>query len=361
MPFACERCGALYPTHGTPFRCPACGGLYDQIAAPSFNPHQVDVRQPGLWRYRAALDLPDGAPRVWLGEGQTPLVWLNENGLEVGLKLENLNPTGSYKDRGSAVLLSQLLGRGVSEAVEDSSGNAGASFAAYAACAGVKARVYVPASASGPKLRQIQAYGAEVRAIAGPRSAAAAAVLQEAEAGVPYASHAYLPFGLAGIATIAYELWEAGFRSGSIVAPVGHGGLLLGVLRGFVALQQAGLVDRLPHFVAVQAAACAPLVEAAQTGAPIVEAAEGQTVAEGVRVRLPMRGAAILRQAPAGQHDYLAVAEEEILPACQALARRGFYVEPTSALVWAAWEQLRGKIPLPVVLILTGSGLKYAG
>jgi threonine synthase len=74
-----------------------------------------------------------------------------------------------------------------------------------------------------------------------------------------------------------------------------------------------------------------------------------------------MRGAAILRQAPAPQHDYVAIPEEDILPACQALAQRGFYVEPTSALVWAAWERLRGKIPQPVVLILTGSGLKYAG
>jgi threonine synthase len=241
MLFACERCGQSYPGRGTPFCCPACGGVYDQVAPPSFDLHKVDARQPGLWRYFAALGLPDGAPHLWLGEGQTPLVWLAEDGIRLGLKLENLNPTGSYKDRGSAVLLSQLLVRGVREAVEDSSGNAGASFAAYAAFAGVKARVYVPESASGPKLRQIEAYGAEVRAIPGPRSAAAAAVLQEAKAGVPYASHAYLPFGLAGIATIAYELWEAGFRSGSIIAPVGHGGLLLGVVRGFLALQQAGL------------------------------------------------------------------------------------------------------------------------
>lgn len=357
---ACTNCGALYPAQGTPFRCAACGGIYDDEQL-TFDAGQIEPGQPGLWRYRHSLGLPEGAKRVWLGEGQTPLLWLEDAGCAVGLKLESLNPTGSYKDRGSAVLLSQLLGRGVRQAVEDSSGNAGASFAAYAACAGVRGRVYVPASASGPKLRQIEAYGAEVCAIAGPRSAAAAAVLHEAESGVPYASHAYLPFGLAGIATIAYELWEAGVQPGSVVAPVGHGGLLLGLLRGYAALQRAGLVRAGPHFVAVQAAACAPLVQAALTGGTLVEAGEGLTVAEGVRVRMPMRGAAILRAAPSGQHTYLAVAEDAILPAYRRLAERGIYVEPTSALVWAAFEQLRGKIPEPVILILTGSGLKYAG
>ncbi len=147
----CTSCFHSYPANGVPYRCPDCGGIYDFATPPDFDPKRVDRSLPGMWRYRSAFDLPAAAPVVSLGEGLTPLVWDEFEGQRIGFKLEYLNPTGSYKDRGSAVLVSQLLARGVHEAVEDSSGNAGASFAAYAARAGLQARVYVPDSASGPK------------------------------------------------------------------------------------------------------------------------------------------------------------------------------------------------------------------
>ncbi len=355
----CTACQQPYPTSGTPFRCPACGGVYDFDAPPDFDPAAVDRHQPGLWCYRSAFDLPANAPLVSLGEGLTPLLWDEVDGRRVGFKLEYLNPTGSYKDRGSAVLASQLLARGVSEAVEDSSGNAGASFAAYAARGGIRARVYVPESASGPKRIQIERYGAELRPIAGPRSAAAQAVLEEAQRGVAYASHAYLPFGLAGIATIAYEIWEQAGTVGTIIAPVGHGGLLLGLVRGFAALKKRRLIERSPYFVGVQAAACSPLVVAFERGlAAIDDVGEGSTVAEGVRVRRPVRAGALLREIYPDDGTFLAIPEEKIQTAAGELARRGMYVEPTSALVWAALSQLSGKIPEPVILILSGSGFK---
>lgn len=355
----CSSCSQPYPAVGVPFRCPACGGIYDFDGPPDFDPESIDPGLPGLWRYRSAFELPAAAPVVSLGEGLTPLLWEEWNGGPVGFKLDYLNPTGSYKDRGSAVLASQLLARGVSEAVEDSSGNAGASFAAYAARAGMRARVYVPESASGPKRIQIERFGADLRPIAGPRSAAALAVLEEAQRGVPYASHAYLPFGLAGIATIAYELWQQAGEIGTVIAPVGHGGLLLGLVRGFTALKKRGCIERLPFFAGVQAAACAPLVAAFERGLEAMESAgEGPTAAEGVRVRRPVRAEALLREIRPGSGTFLAVPEEQILPAAGELARKGIYIEPTSALVWAAFRQLSGKIPAPAILILSGSGLK---
>lgn len=355
----CTSCFRPYPASGVPYRCPDCGGVFDFDGPPDFDPDKIEPGLPGLWRFRSAFDLPTGAPLVSLGEGLTPLLWDEFEGQSVGFKLEYLNPTGSYKDRGSAVLISQLLARGVNQAVEDSSGNAGASFAAYAARAGMKARVYVPESASGPKRTQIERYGAELRPIPGPRSAAAQAVLEDVARGIPYASHAYLPFGLAGVATIAYELWQQAGAIGTIIAPVGHGGVLLGLLRGFTALKKRGLIERLPYFAGVQAAACAPLVNAFEHGMEAIEtAAEGPTVAEGVRVRRPVRAAALLREIPPGGGTFLAIAEDRILPATGELARKGIYVEPTSALVWAAFRQLSGKIPAPVILVLTGSGLK---
>ena len=358
----CTLCQTPYPPQGFPYRCPECGGTFDFGAPPQFDPTCIDPSLPGLWRYRHTFDLSADAPLVTLGEGITPLLWQSVQGHSVGLKLESLNPTGSYKDRGSAVLVSQLLARGAQRAVEDSSGNAGASFAAYAAQAGLPARVYVPESASGPKRDQIERYGAELIAVPGPRSAAAQAVLMEAEQGVPYASHAYLPYGLPGIATIAYELWESLGRQapGSVIAPVGHGGLLLGLVRGFAALLQSGSIARLPYFVGVQAAACAPLALAARQGASALEnAPEGATIAEGVRVRRPVRGEALLAEIPPTQGCFVAVDELRILPAFDQLARRGVFVEPTSALAWAALLDNLEKLPAPIIVILTGLGLKY--
>ncbi len=355
----CDQCGLLYPAQDVPFHC-ACGGVYDFDSAPDYQPTKIERNLPGLWRYRHTFDLNTSAPVVTLGEGNTPLIWAESGFGPIGLKLESLNPTGSYKDRGSAVLVSQLAGRGVKRAVEDSSGNAGASFAAYAARSGMHAAVYVPESASGPKRRQIEEYGADLIAIPGPRAAAAEAVLREAESGVPYASHAYLPFGLAGIATIAYELQEQAGTVGSVIMPVGHGGLFLGVLRGFKALLNAGLIDRLPYFVGAQAQPCAPVVNAANRLKGVsLQYKEGVTIAEGVRVQQPVRASAILRESPSGAGEFYAVAEEKILPACAALNHQGVYVEPTSALVWAVLDDLAEKLPRPIILILTGSGLKY--
>lgn len=357
----CTRCASPYPEDATPYLCPQCGGIYDFDGPPVFDRQRVDSGLPGMWRFLHAFDLPHRAPVVSLGEGSTPLIPISCESRVVYLKLESLNPTGSYKDRGSAVLLSQLAARGVTEAVEDSSGNAGASFAAYAARAAIHARVYVPDAASGPKRGQIEAYGAELMRIPGPRSAAAEAVLQEARRGVAYASHAYLPFGLPGIATIAYELWEElGQAPGTLIAPLGHGGLLLGIMRGFSALQKAGLILRQPYYLGVQAKACAPAWLGYTRGIEAMAlAAEGPTVAEGVRVRRPVRAETILRTLDKGMGSITAVEEGEILPAYRELAREGVHVEPTAALAWAALKEIAGNTPEPIVLILSGAGLKY--
>jgi threonine synthase len=208
------------------------GGLFDFIHFPVFNPQEVNPKQPGIWRYQHAFGLPIDAPIIYLGEGLTPLVWGKIDGHPVAFKLEMTNPSGSFKDRGSAVLVSVLVSRGVNQVVEDSSGNAGASLAAYAARSGLKCRIFIPESASGPKLSQIEAYGADLEAIPGSRSQAAEAVRQAAEMGNVYASHAFLPFGLPGYATAAYEIVEQlGANPGTVIAPAGHGNFLLGLSR----------------------------------------------------------------------------------------------------------------------------------
>jgi threonine synthase len=356
----CSSCNRPYPVQGTPYRCPKCTAHYDIPQLPTFDLSQVDEGLPGIWRYRCSFVLPKGAPVVSLGEGNTPLIWYRVFGHQVGFKLEFLNPSGSYKDRGSAVLLSFLRSRRVTQAVEDSSGNAGASFAAYAAACGVQGRVYVPDYASGPKLAQIAAYGAEVYQVTGTRTQTTEAALHAVQQAVAYASHAFMPFGLAGYATLAYELYQqTGGAPGTVITPVGQGGLLLGIGRGFAALQRAGLIDNLPRIIGVQALACAPLWALFTYGPDgLGWVSEGMTLAEGVRVRHPLRGDAVLQMVTHTGGLMLAVDEPDIPPAHQALSRMGLFVEPTSAIVWKALELAREQLVDPVVVVLTGSGLK---
>jgi len=363
----CNNCGRDADPDALDYRCGTCGSFFDLEPFPPFDPAQVRDDLPGLWRYRHALGLPEDAPPIHLGEGGTPLISRPTEFGEVAFKLESLNPTGSHKDRGSTVLVSLLHAQGVTEVVEDSSGNAGASLAAYAAAAGIRARIFVPDYASGPKRRQIEAYGAEVVRILGVRSDVAEAVRRAAEAGTVYASHAHLPQLQAGFATLAYELNEQLERApGTVVVPAGQGGLLLGIAHGFSNLLAAGMIDRLPGIIGVQAMACAPLWAALTMGAAGLQwVTEGSTAAEGVRIRNPVRGDPVLRAVQVSGGTVLAVEEDRILPGRDALARLGFYVEPTSAIVWDALRQLQahpdhGEVREPVVAVLTGSGLKYA-
>jgi len=360
IPVACVQCGAEYPSDAIPYRCLQCGGIYDWVGVFPYHSQRHEQAADTMWQYQKSFNLPAGMHPITLGEGKTPLLADTVGGQKIFYKLEYLNPTGSYKDRASSVLVSFLHTRGVTSAVEDSSGNAGASFAAYAARAGMHARVFIPESASGPKRRQIEIYGAELVTVSGSRSAAAGAVAREAGLGAIYASHAYLPFGMAGIATIAYEVFEQlGRAPGTVIAPVGHASLVLGILRGFKALQAAGLIDQIPAMVAVQAAACAPVwAEFHKKPLPVTEL---PTLAEGVKVLRPVRAAALLKELEQGRDQVLAFDDSQIMTARSELSWRGIDIEPTSALVWCALTKFDQKLPEPIVLVLTGSGLKYEG
>jgi threonine synthase len=311
------------------------------------------------------LPVHDDETIVSLGEGLTPLVETQLYGVPLLCKLEFLAPTGSFKDRGTAVLVSLLQGIGVTEVVEDSSGNAAASLAAYCARASIHARIFVPAYTSPAKLAQIAIYGAELVPVDGPRQNSALAA-QEAAKDAYYASHNYSPFFVQGTKTVAYEIWEHLGKSAprNVIFPVGNGSLLMGTYRGFSELRQAGLIDHLPRLFGVQAQACGPIYEAFQQGledAPPVSA--GHTVAEGIRISHPVRGRQILRAVRETDGAMVAVDEAEIADAHALLARQGLYVEPTSATVAAAVRKLGNLIGRDEVTVaaLTGSGLKSAG
>jgi len=306
------------------------------------------------------LGLPSGCELVTLGEGNTPLLPIQLKGQSAWLKMECQNPTGSYKDRGTTTLVSFLKSKGVDFAVEDSSGNAGASFAAYCAIAGIKARIFVPESASGPKRTQIEMYGAELISVPGARSESASAVLEEANRGAVYASHAWMPFGLTGIATIAYEIVEQlGQVPGSLITPVGHGGLFYGIMRGFESMAKAGFIPQEPYYIGVQAKACAPLARAYEKKQVVTDGfVPEETVAEGVKVVTPARGSSILEKLLMGKGVIVSIDEKTLLRSWRQSAKQGFYMEPTSALAWAALEQQIQNLKLPIVAVITGSGYK---
>lgn len=358
----CTHCGDNYPVKGLPYLCPKCGGLYDFSAIPVVDMDNYDTTAPGIWRYQHSFSLPPDTEIISLGEGNTPLVRAPTFGHDVLFKCEFQNPTGSFKDRGSALIATWLRTRRVKEAVEDSSGNAGASFAFYAARAGIKVRIFVPDTTSGTKRRQIEACGAELVSVSGTRSDVTIAVRNAVRGKIAYASHAALPFNLPGYATVAYEVFEQLGRRmpGAVIIPAGQGGLLLGMTRGFNALRVAMNLSKIPTMVGVQARACAPLWARHTGGRDQMDLGpENMTLAEGVRVRHPLREDAVLKAVGDAGGTFVAVDEAEIMPGLVELAHLGFYVEPTSAIVWSAMNRIINNLVDPVVVVLTGSGLKY--
>lgn len=359
MQISCTVCGAPYPHIGAPYKC-SCGGVFDFSRFPAFIDPDKRDRSPGLWLYQESLGLPEHAPVVSLGEGNTPLLSSRFNDRPVYLKMEGQNPTGSYKDRGSAVLTSFLRSRNVSSAVEDSSGNAGASLAAYCASAGLSVSVFIPETASGPKRWQIEMYGADVHRIPGVRANAANAVLEAVKGGKTYASHAFMPFGLTGIATIAYEIFnQLGRAPGTLIAPVGHGGLLYGMMLGFEALFAIGASKTLPYYIGVQAENCAPVLEAyRRRSMDLADLVVKPTLAEGTSVSRPVRGGQILARMLPGGGEMQGGNEDQLLDTYVSAARSGVFCEPTSCLSLIPLLNDKIEFAEPVVAVFTGAGYK---
>lgn len=307
---------------------------------------------------------------VSMGEGNTPFVSRQIDGNEVHFKLDFLQPSGSFKDRGASVLVSLLRHIGVKKVIEDSSGNAGAALSAYAAAAGIEATIYVPEYTPEGKVVQMRMYGSKVVKVPGQRQDANVAALKAAEECM-YASHLWHPIFILGLSTQAYEIWENMGRCipQSVILPVGSGGLLEGLYQGFSHLCRAGFSNpecsgpeysgRVPRFIGVQAARCAPIHTAFQRNMDDYTDMEVETtIAEGIAVQKPPRARAVLSVIRKSGGYTVSVEEEEIVDAGERLSRMGLFVEPTSASVMAAWQKLERRDREGAVLVLTGSGLK---
>lgn len=362
-PYVCSACGVGYGEDDLRWRC-SCGGALDfrmpAVSAAGFRP-----AASGVWRYADVLPSGAVAGRVSIGEQATPLVASDRLGAL--LKLEYLLPSGSYKDRGAAVLASRLRELGVGDVVLDSSGNAGAAVSTYCLAAGIGASVFVPAGNSAAKLAQTVALGARLRPVPGPRTAATRAALEAAGTSF-YASHNWSPDFHAGLATMAFEIWEqlGGRVPSAVLAPCGNGGIVLGLSAGFDALRRGGLIERPPRLLAVQSAVFGAVADAFARGldVPELQSLGTRTIAEGIACELPVRGAQVLAAIRRSDGLAITVSEQEIIDAALRLASSGFYAEPTGAVGYAGLGKLRagrggdavlGDTP---VVVLSGSGLK---
>jgi len=359
----CSNCSRRWPGSVPRWRC-ECGGYLDLETARMFERSTLATRAATLWRYEESLGIDDPTNHVDFGEGITPLIPCGLDGREILLKLDYLRPTGSFKDRGTTVMMSKLKEWSVSDIVDDSSGNAGASVAAYAAAAGIRAEIYIPAYASVGKATQIRAYGATLVKIYGTREDTTAAALSAAACSF-YSSHIWSPYFVAGMKTIAYELAEQlGWKVPDwVVVPVGGGTMIIGLWLGFQELRARGYVAGMPRLVAVQAEGCAPIYEAwkagRQTATPINKR---PTAAEGIAISDSVRGRQILQAIQKSKGISCAVSDEELWNSLEFLASRGIYIEPTSATAIAGCKTLIASGVIgrrdTVVVPLTGFGLK---
>lgn len=352
------RSGRLYPLEA-PRWCGDDGAPLLVSDLPGIGRDDIQQGLRSIWRYAAALPFLPAQP-ITMGEGCTPLVEHEFSGTTVLLKCEWFMPTGSFKDRGASVMLSLLREQGVGAVLEDSSGNGGAAISAYAAAGGMAATIFVPASTSPAKTVQSRAVGASITLVPGSRQDCADAAEREAQK-IFYASHNWQAFFLEGTKTLAYELWEdLGFRApDNVIVPCGAGSNVLGAWIGFSELLRAGQIAKLPRIFAAQPSNCAPIARAA-LGLDPVEAKP--TIAEGTAISKPLRTAECLRAMRESGGGAVMLSEEEIAAAALSLAKKGVYVEPTSAQAAAAVPKLiaSGKIAAgeTTVAVLTGTGIK---
>ena len=354
-------------------RCPECDREYEdrwrcECNAPlrfarrplpdAADPTGAEISpQDGLWAFSSFLPIER---RVTLGEGYTPLVEAPD--WDAAFKLEYVFPTGSFKDRGATTTLSRAAELGVDRVVEDSSGNAGAAVATYAARGDIPAEIYVPAAVTASKLRAIRQVGADVVRVEGTREDVTEACLDAVEAGDGwYASHAWNPAFFAGTATMAYEIahqrgWSA---PDAVVMPLGHGTMFLGAYRGFEALLEAGWIDRVPRLLGAQAAGYAPIAEELYGGSV---GDEDNDIADGIQIRDPVQREQILEAVDESDGDVIALSERAVADERDRLHAAGFYTETTCAVAPAALEQYRERGVVSddddVVVPLSGSGLK---
>lgn len=357
----CLNCGAEYGYESFPWRCVNCESplsvSFNSMGS-GFKRSVLTHRVKNMWRYKELIPVKSSTP-VSLSEGFTPIASKRIDGVKVYFKLEYLSPSGSFKDRGSSVTITQALDSKAKRVTEDSSGNAGASIALYSSVAGLRARIYVPRDAPEGKKELIRLLGAEV-VEAESREDAFRRAVEELKSGDRYVGHLWNPFFVEGVKTMAYEsIEQLGWRvTDYLIAPMSGGSILLGFQRGLSEFDELGYVDGECTLIGVQAAGYSPIHDRIH-GEPEVRVRS--VLADALRVLNPPRLKELI-ELFRGRNRVVVVGDEEIKVALKELIRMGFLVEPSSATAYSAFKKLVDegfiKAGEEALIPLTGSGLK---
>jgi len=374
--FRCFGCGATYlPTdvESLPvMRCGKCGGAldaeydYDSIRKEILSDNfRRDT--PTHWKYWPFLPVSDLSSVVTLGEGATPLLTQPALTGSIGaahlyIKYEAQNPTGSFKDRGSSLEITKALEFGKRKVVVASTGNMGASIAAYAAFSGMVCVVFVPNITADTKIRQMRAHGADVRLVDGDYALA----IKEAEDYVRQHSDSFLtgdyPWRCEGTKTVGFEILDQMYWKVPdwVIAPIGNGTLLWSLYEAFREMVCVGITDHIPRMAGVQMENCDPVVSAWESNAQTIEPIRNpETVATAIACGEPIDGLGALQALRESDGIGVRVSDEEALAARDVLARRGILVEPSGAVAYAGALKIRDMLAgQTVVCIATGHGLK---
>ncbi|WP_297503224.1 threonine synthase [Thermococcus sp.] len=354
-------------------RCPICGRTYEEpvqrcscgepvefkiLKGEPYIGKSVWERFWNFWPIEPVLEFS-------LGEGDTPLVKSRlgeELGIRLYLKNETANPTWSFKDRGTFLAVSYAIKAGYKAVGTVSTGNMAASVAAYAARAGLSAKILVSENADEEKLKAVSVYGGSVIRVRGDYGRLYFESLKLGENLGVYFINSDNPFRVEGYKGIAFEIAEE-TTPDYVLIPTSSGGLFRGIAKGFIELMRNGLIEELPKLITVQAKGCSPICRAFREGKARIEHFERpKTIAKAIANPYPPSGNAVLKLLREFNWLCVTVSDEGIIEAQKKLAGEGLFVQPASATGIAALKKLveSGTIPegTKVVSILTGSGLK---
>ena len=373
----CTICGKVSPAGPETTVCPHCGGIldieydYDYIRS-CFRKHPLQERSdPTMWRYLELLPVEGPGTRPKLRVGGSPLYKADALGKELGIrelwiKDDGQNPTASLKDRASAMAVVKACEAGKTTIACSSTGNAASSLAGNAAAAGLSTFIFVPSRAPKGKVAQLMMFGATVILVEGSYEDTFRISAEAIERWGWYNRNAAInPYLMEGKKTVSLEIAEQlSFRMPDYVAvSVGDGCTIGGVWKGFKDLYQAGLIDRLPRIISVQASGCCPINTAAAAGTMEWVPQEENTLADSIAVGVPRNPVKALRAISESNGVTVNVSDEEIMAAMRLLGKHaGVFAEPAGAAGTAGVKKAveTGLIErnASVVSIVTGNGLK---
>jgi threonine synthase len=387
--YQCSICKEIYDIDQVQYVCPLDSGNLDVVldyASLRRNYWPEDIvssTESSLWRYLPLLpvDEPGGNGTPFRAAGWTPIYSPTNPEIRMGLKYfwikdESRNPTASFKDRASAVVIARAREIGAQVVVTASTGNAGAALAGMAAAVGQKAVIFAPRTAPPAKVAQLLVYGATVLLVDGSYDQAFDLSIEAAnEFGWYCRNTGYNPFTLEGKKSAAFEIWESMYRNVisflpdtkllSIFVSVGDGNIISGLHKGFKDLEAMGWLPTMPRIYGVQAEGSAAIANAFFEGSEVITPVSARTLADSISVDLPRDGVRAVRAAQESGGSYITVSDEEIVAAIAKLGKIGVFAEPAGATAYAGLVKAihKGQISTndPILVLNTGSGLKDIG